>query len=81
MIKKIVLPKSGMGIEEATLSRWLKAVGDAVTEGEPVAEMETAKAVEQIESPASGTLVKILVADGETVPVNTEIGVIEENDG
>ncbi len=76
MTTKIVLPKSGMGIEEGTILRWLKAVGDEVTEGEPVVEVETAKAVQEIEAPASGTLVQILLAEGETAKVNTDIAVI-----
>lgn len=77
MTTKIILPKWGMGIEEGTITRWLKALGDPVELGEPVVEIETAKAVQAIESPATGTLVKILVPEGESAPVNSEIGVIE----
>jgi pyruvate/2-oxoglutarate dehydrogenase complex dihydrolipoamide acyltransferase (E2) component len=77
MTTKVNLPKSGMGIEEGTVSRWLKAVGERVEKGEPIAEIETAKATQEVEAPASGTLVKILVAEGETAAVNTAIGVIE----
>jgi pyruvate/2-oxoglutarate dehydrogenase complex dihydrolipoamide acyltransferase (E2) component len=75
---KLTIPKSGMGIEEATVTRWLKAVGEAVKKGEPIVEIETAKATQEVESPTSGTLVKILLAEGETAAVNTEIAVIEE---
>jgi pyruvate/2-oxoglutarate dehydrogenase complex dihydrolipoamide acyltransferase (E2) component len=77
MTTKVVLPKWGMGIEEGTVTRWLKAVGDTVAQGEPLVEIETAKATQEVESPASGTLVQILLAEGETAPVNTEIAVIE----
>jgi pyruvate/2-oxoglutarate dehydrogenase complex dihydrolipoamide acyltransferase (E2) component len=77
MTTKVVLPKSGMGIDEGTVSRWLKAEGDAVKQGEPLVEIETAKATQEVAAPASGILVEILVRQGETVPVNTEIGVIE----
>lgn len=76
MTTKIVLIKSGMGIEEGTVIRWLKTVGDKVKQGEIVVEIETAKAVQEIEAPTSGTLTKILLAEGETAPVNSEIGEI-----
>jgi pyruvate/2-oxoglutarate dehydrogenase complex dihydrolipoamide acyltransferase (E2) component len=77
MITKVVLSGSGMGIEEGTIARWLKSVGDEVTEGEIIVEVETAKAVQEIEALASGVLSRILVQEGETVPINTEIGEIE----
>ena len=79
MTTKINLPKWGMGLEEGTVVQWLKAEGDKVRKGEPIVEVETAKATQEVEAPASGTLVKILVAVGETTAVNTEIGVIEED--
>ncbi|GFE83706.1 hypothetical protein GCM10011487_57060 [Steroidobacter agaridevorans] len=78
MTTKLVLPKWGMGIDEGTVARWLKGEGERVLEGEPIVEIETAKATQEVQSPASGTLVKIIVAQGETAPVNTEIAVIEE---
>lgn len=81
MTTKIVLPKWGMGIEEGTVTRWLKGVGDKVRAGEPIVEIETAKATQEVESPASGTLVRILLAQGETAAVNTEIGLIEDDNG
>jgi pyruvate/2-oxoglutarate dehydrogenase complex dihydrolipoamide acyltransferase (E2) component len=77
MTTKVVLPRWGMGIEEGTISRWLKAEGDLVQQGEPLVEIETAKATQEVEAPASGTLTKILLPQGETAAVNTEIGVIE----
>ena len=78
---KVVLPKWGMGIEEGTVVRWLKAAGDQVAKGEPLVEIETAKATQEVESPAAGRLVQILLPAGETAPVNTEIAVIEEDHG
>jgi pyruvate dehydrogenase E2 component (dihydrolipoamide acetyltransferase) len=78
MISKVVLSPSGMGIEEGTVARWLKTVGDPVAEGEIIVEVETAKAVQEIEAPASGVVSAILVQEGETVPVGTEIAEIEE---
>ena len=78
MITKVVLPKWGMGIEEGTITRWLKAPGQKVEKGEPLVEIETAKATQEVESPASGTLTEVLLGEGQTAPVNTEIAVIEQ---
>jgi pyruvate/2-oxoglutarate dehydrogenase complex dihydrolipoamide acyltransferase (E2) component len=77
MITKVVLSRSGMGIEEGMVARWLKAVGDQVSEGEIIVEIETAKATQEIEAPATGVLARILLQEGETAPVDTEIGEIE----
>lgn len=77
MITKIILPKWGMGIDEATVVRWLKRVGEKVEQGEPLVEIETAKATQEMEAPASGTLTQILLPEGQSAEVNTEIGVIE----
>lgn len=76
MVTKVILPKSGMGIEEGTVLRWLKAVGESVRQGEPLVEIETAKATQELEAPASGTLVEILLSEGETAPVNSAIALI-----
>jgi pyruvate/2-oxoglutarate dehydrogenase complex dihydrolipoamide acyltransferase (E2) component len=81
MSTKVVLPKWGMGIEEGTVTQWLKAEGDRVTQGEPIVEIETAKATQAVEAPVSGRLSKILLAQGETAAVNTDIALIEEGDG
>lgn len=78
---KVNLPKWGMGIEEGTVVRWLKAEGDEVRKGEPLVEIETAKATQEVEAPVSGTLAQILLPEGQTAAVNTEIAVIEENHG
>lgn len=79
MSTKLILPKWGMGIEEGTVSRWLKAVGERVQQGEPIVEIETAKAIQEVESPASGVLTRILLAEGESAPVNSEIAEIDES--
>jgi pyruvate/2-oxoglutarate dehydrogenase complex dihydrolipoamide acyltransferase (E2) component len=80
MATPIVLPKWGMGLEEGTVTQWLKVEGDLVTQGEPIVEIETAKATQAVEAPVSGRLSRILLAVGETAAVNTEIGLIEESD-
>jgi pyruvate/2-oxoglutarate dehydrogenase complex dihydrolipoamide acyltransferase (E2) component len=66
-----------MGIEEGTIGEWLKAIGDQVQPGEPLVEVETAKAIEVVEAKVSGRLVAILATKGQTVPVNSTIGEIE----
>jgi pyruvate/2-oxoglutarate dehydrogenase complex dihydrolipoamide acyltransferase (E2) component len=81
MTTKVILPKWGMGIDEGTITRWLKATGERVKEGEPIVEVETAKATQEVESPASGTLVEILVTEGQSAPVNTAIALIEDDHG
>lgn len=81
MTTKVNFPKSGMGIEEGTAKRWLKSVGERVQKGDVLVEIETAKAIQEVEAPVSGKLVSILLAEGETALVNTPIAVIEEEHG
>lgn len=75
------IPKPGMGIAECTITKWLKAEGETVTTGEVLAEFETAKALEELLSPVTGKLLKILAAEGEEVEVQAIIALIEENSG
>ncbi len=75
---KVLLPQWGMGMSEGTLVKWLKNVGDTVTEDEPLAEIEAEKTTETIESPASGIISEILVMEGGTVPVRTPVAIIEK---
>ena len=63
----VVVPKWGLTMEEAEVLRWLKAVGDTVTEGEPILELETDKATGEVEAPASGVLAETLVEPGAHV--------------
>lgn len=81
MKTQVLLPKWGMGMEEGTIARWLKGVGDKVRKGEPIVEIESAKATQEVEAPVSGILVNVLVSAGETAAVYTEIASIEEGDG
>jgi pyruvate/2-oxoglutarate dehydrogenase complex dihydrolipoamide acyltransferase (E2) component len=75
---KVLLPQWGMGMNEGTIVKWLKAVGDAVTEDEPLAEVEAEKTTEVIEAPAGGTLTEILFEEGAVVEVRTPVAVIEK---
>ncbi|RXZ51670.1 lipoyl domain-containing protein [Agromyces binzhouensis] len=74
---EVLLPQWGMGMSEGSIIEWLKAVGDAVVEDEPLAEVEAEKVEETLEAPATGTLAEILVPAGEAVEVRTVVAIIE----
>lgn len=74
---EVLLPQWGMGMNEGTITSWLKNVGDSVTEDEPLAEVEAEKVEETLEAPATGTLSEIVVPEGETVEVRTVVAYIE----
>lgn len=67
----VLMPQMGESIVEGTITRWLKAIGDAVERDEPLVEISTDKVDSEIPSPAAGVLQEILVAEGETVAINT----------
>jgi 2-oxoglutarate dehydrogenase E2 component (dihydrolipoamide succinyltransferase) len=70
---KIVVPQLGESVAEGTVSKWLKAVGDRVRKEEPLVEIQTDKINVEIPAPAEGILEKILIQEGTTVLVGTEI--------
>ncbi len=72
------MPQMGESIAEGTVSKWLKAPGDAVDRDEPILEISTDKVDAEIPSPAAGTLAEILVGEGETVEVGTIVAYISE---
>jgi 2-oxoglutarate dehydrogenase complex dihydrolipoamide succinyltransferase (E2) component len=72
----IVVPQLGESIVEGTISKWLKKEGDSVRRDEPVVEIMTDKITVEVPSPEEGTLGRIVVAEGETIPVGVEIAVI-----
>jgi pyruvate/2-oxoglutarate dehydrogenase complex dihydrolipoamide acyltransferase (E2) component len=74
---EVLLPQWGMGMNEGTVLSWLKAVGETVTEDEPLAEIEAEKVEETLEAPASGTLTEIRVAEGDTAEVRSVLAIIE----
>jgi pyruvate/2-oxoglutarate dehydrogenase complex dihydrolipoamide acyltransferase (E2) component len=74
---KVVMPKWGTGMNEGTIVKWLKAVGDRVEVGEALAQIETAKAVQALEAPVTGTLKEILLEEGLEAKVRTPIATIE----
>src|SRR5437879_1428663 len=75
MATEIKLPRLGQGMESGTIVKWLKAEGDAVEKGEPLYELDTDKVTQEVESDASGVLLKIAIAEGE-VEVGKTIAVI-----
>ena len=73
MPTKIIMPQLGESVVEGTISKWLKNEGDSVDEMESLLEVNTDKVDSEIPSPAAGTLLKILVPEGETVNAGTVI--------
>jgi len=71
MAVKVTLPQMGEGVIEATVTRWLKKEGDQVKEYDPLVEVNTDKVDTEIPSPTKGTILKIVQAEGSTVPVNS----------
>ena len=78
MAYKVIMPKAGMAMETGKIIKWLKNEGDQVETGEPLLEIETDKVSMEVEAMNSGTLLRILVYAGETVPVVQTIGYIGE---
>ena len=76
MAEMIVMPKLGMDMEEGTILRWMKKEGDPVKKGEPVAEIETDKTSMELESPADGVVLKLLIGEGESIAVKEPVAVI-----
>ena len=74
---QITMPAMGESVTEGTVLEWLKQVGDAVTADEPLVEVSTDKVDAEVPSPATGTLVKILVEPDQTVQVGAPLGEIE----
>ena len=77
----VLMPQMGESIAEGTLSKWLKKVGDAVKRDEPLFEISTDKVDAEIPAPSAGTLAEIKVEEGQTVPVQTLVAVIETEQG
>src|SRR6185437_6101837 len=75
------MPMLGESVTEGVVERWLKGEGEAIRRDEPLVEVSTDKVTAEIPSPTAGTLAKILVQPGQTVPVNTPIATIEREQG
>ena len=77
----VLMPQMGESIAEGTLSKWLKNVGDEVKRDEPLFEISTDKVDAEIPAPTAGVLAEIKVQQGQTVPVQTLVAVIETEKG
>jgi len=76
MSQKITVPALGESVTEATVSKWLKSVGEEIDSDEPLVELETDKVNVEVPSPFKGVLEKIAVNEGETVEVGALLGSI-----
>ena len=76
MAEKIIMPQGGQDITEGRVVRWHKAEGDPVKKGEVICEVETEKAVFEVESPLDGVLLKIIVAEGKVARIFSAIGFV-----
>lgn len=76
MATEVILPKWGLTMEDGTVVAWHKAVGDRVSEGDVIAEVETEKVENELLAPCDGILARILVDEEETVDVGTVLAVI-----
>ena len=78
MSNQILVPSLGESVTEATVSKWLKQVGDKVNSDEPLVELETDKVNVEVPSPLNGTLSSIKVKEGDTVEVGALLGLVNE---
>ncbi len=74
----IEMPRLGYDMESGRIVSWTKRVGDRVTRGEVIAEIETDKTTVEMEATASGTLVEVLAEAGSELPVGTVIAYLED---
>ncbi|HEX7135712.1 MAG TPA: biotin/lipoyl-containing protein, partial [Iamia sp.] len=73
---EIQMPQLGETVTEGTITKWLKSVGDEITEDEAIVEVSTDKVDSEIPSPVSGTLTEIKVEEGETVDVGAVLAIV-----
>jgi len=79
MSNQIIVPSLGESVTEATVSKWLKQVGEKVDSDEPLVELETDKVNVEVPSPLAGTLTSIKVKEGDTVEVGALLGEVNES--
>ena len=78
MAVKVIMPQAGQDLETGVVKQWHKAEGDAVTKGEPIVQIETEKVNLDVEAPASGVLLRIVVAEETETAIFSTIGIIGE---
>ena len=77
MATEVIMPQMGESIAEGTVTKWLKKVGEKIERDEPLLEISTDKVDTVIPSPSAGTITELKVQEGETVPINTVIAVLD----
>ena len=77
----VVMPQMGVSVSEGTITRWAKNVGETIEADETIVEISTDKVDTEVPAPATGVVRELLAAEGETVPVNTRIAVIDTGGG
>ncbi len=78
MATSVIMPQMGESVVEGTVGKWLKQEGDPVEEYEPLLEVETDKVTSEVTASAGGTLLKIYIGEGQTVPAGTVLALIGE---
>src|SRR5258708_31264043 len=73
----VTMPQMGESVVEGTITKWLVKEGDVVTEDQALVEISTDKEDTEIPSPGAGRIAKIVAAEGETLPVDAKLAVIE----
>jgi pyruvate dehydrogenase E2 component (dihydrolipoamide acetyltransferase) len=76
-VPEVIMPKMGDAMEEGTLLKWLKSEGDDVSEGDPIAEIETDKVTMELEAEDAGTLAQLIADEGQEIPVGEAIAFIQ----
>src|SRR5918911_993054 len=74
----VTMPQLGETVVEGTITKWLKSEGEEIERDEPLFEISTDKVDTEVPSPVAGTVSKILVQEGETVSVGTELAQIDD---
>ena len=79
MARTVKMPKFGLSMETGTIGTWMKQVGDSVTEGDALLEVETDKITNTVEAPTNGTLKEIYASEGQEVAVGEALCMIDES--
>jgi pyruvate/2-oxoglutarate dehydrogenase complex dihydrolipoamide acyltransferase (E2) component len=78
MAVKVIMPQAGQDLETGIVKQWHKAEGDTVEKGEPIVQIETEKVNLDVEAPASGVLLRIVVPEDTETAIFSTIGIIGE---
>ena len=76
MAVKVIMPQAGQDLETGVVKHWYKAEGDEVSKGEPIVQIETEKVSLDVEAPATGVLLRILIPDDAETAIFSTIAII-----